>query len=46
MSVLQLKKRVSYEQVMKYIEVCYTVQTVVSTMDAEVIINNWSDISE
>ena len=31
---------------MKFIEVRYTVQTVVSTMDAEDIINNWSDFSE
>ena len=46
MSVLQLKKRVICEQVIKYIEVCYIIQTVVSTMDAEKIINNWSDFSE
>ena len=46
MSVLQLQKQVSCEQVMKYIEVRYTVQTVVSTMDAEEIINNRSDFSE
>ena len=39
-------KRVSCEQVMNHLEVGYTVHTVVSTMDAEEILNNWSDFFE